>query len=90
MEIRPEGLNKKAATRDAYGEELEKMGSEFKDIVVLDADISKSTKTIHFAKKYPERFINVGVAEQNEMAVAAGLASCGAVPSFQPTLFLPP
>lgn len=75
-----EKLNKEASTRDAYGEELEKMGSEFKDIVVLDADISKSTRTNCFAKKYPERFINVGVAEQNEMAIAAGLASCGAIP----------
>jgi len=80
LKVRSQELNKEAATRDAYGEELEKMGSEFKDLVVLDADISKSTKTIHFAKKYPDRFINVGVAEQNEMAVAAGLASCGAIP----------
>lgn len=75
-----EKLNKKAPTRDAYGEEIVKMGHEYSDIVVLEADISKSTRTCYFAKEFPDRFINVGVAEQNEMAVAAGLASCGAIP----------
>ncbi len=75
-----EKLNKIAPTRDAYGKELEEMGSEYADIVVLEADISKSTRTSYFAKKFPDRFINVGVAEQNEMAIAAGLASCGATP----------
>ncbi|MCL4415858.1 MAG: transketolase family protein [Actinobacteria bacterium] len=75
-----EELNKIAPTRDAYGKELEEMGSEYADIVVLEADISKSTRTSYFAKKFPDRFINVGVAEQNEMAIAAGLASCGATP----------
>lgn len=73
-------LNKTAPTRDAFGEEMVSLGSEFKDIVVLEADISKSTRTSYFAQKYPERFINVGVAEQNEMAISAGLASCGATP----------
>jgi len=80
MRTNLEKINKMAPTRDAYGEELKNMGSQFKDIVVLEADISKSTRTCFFAKKYPERFINVGVAEQNEMAIAAGLSSCGAVP----------
>lgn len=75
-----EKLNKKAPTRDAYGEEIVKMGHEYSDIVVLEADISKSTRTCYFAKEFPDRFINVGVAEQNEMTIAAGLASCGAVP----------
>lgn len=75
-----EELNKIAPTRDAYGKELEEMGSEYADIVVLEADISKSTRTSYFAKKFPNRFINTGVAEQNEMAIAAGLASCGATP----------
>lgn len=73
-------LNKKVPTRDAYGEELVKMGEEYGNIVVLDADISKSTRTKYFADRFPERFINTGIAEQNEMAVAAGLASCGAIP----------
>lgn len=73
-------LNKKAPTRDAYGEEIVEMGHEYNDIVVLEADISKSTRTCYFAKEFPNRFINVGVAEQNEMAIAAGLSSCGAVP----------
>lgn len=73
-------LNKMAPTRDAFGEEMVALGSEFKDIVVLEADISKSTRTGYFAQKYPDKFINVGVAEQNEMAISAGLASCGAVP----------
>lgn len=69
-----------AYTREAYGEELVKLGSENKDIVVLEADISTSTKTCYFAKAYPERFFNLGVAEQNEAVVAAGLASTGLIP----------
>jgi len=70
----------KKLTREAYGEELVKLGSENKDIVVLEADISTSTKTCYFAKAYPDRFFNVGVAEQNEVMVAAGLASTGLIP----------
>jgi len=64
------------STRDAYGETLKKVGSN-KDIVVLDADLSVSTKTNIFAKLYPERFIDVGCAEQNLFGVAAGLALSG-------------
>jgi transketolase len=68
------------ATREAYGEALEKMGGLCSDIVVLDADLSKSTKTCVFAKSYPERFFNVGIAEQNLAGVAAGLAAAGKIP----------
>ncbi|MEK6645777.1 MAG: transketolase family protein [Candidatus Firestonebacteria bacterium] len=67
-------------TREAYGEALVEIGEKNKKIIVLEADISKSTRTIYFAKKFPERFFNVGVAEQNEMAVAAGIAATGKIP----------
>ncbi|SHM58312.1 transketolase [Caldanaerovirga acetigignens] len=70
----------KIATRDAYGEALAELGEEIKEIVVLDADLSKSTKTSVFAKKFPERFFNMGIAEQNLMGTAAGLATCGKIP----------
>lgn len=70
----------KIATREAYGKALQKLGAENNDIVVLDADLSKSTKTSDFAAKFPERFINVGVAEQNLMGTAAGLAAAGKIP----------
>lgn len=66
----------KTATRVSYGEALVKYGNN-ENIVVLDADLSKSTKTDTFKKVYPERFINCGIAEANMMCVAAGLASCG-------------
>ena len=66
----------KVATRNAYGNALVEFGSD-ENIVVLDADLSGSTKTGSFGKTYPERFINVGIAEGNMMAVAAGLATCG-------------
>lgn len=68
------------ATREAYGEALKEIGGELKDIVVLDADLSKSTKTNVFAKAYPDRFFNVGIAEQNLMGTAAGLAAAGKIP----------
>ncbi|AYO30076.1 transketolase family protein [Biomaibacter acetigenes] len=70
----------KVATREAYGQALAELGEEIKDIVVLDADLSKSTKTSVFAKKFPERFFNMGIAEQNLMGTAAGLATCGKIP----------
>jgi len=63
--------------RDVYGATLVKLGSLNKNIVVLDADLSSSTRTNLFAKQFPDRFFNFGVAEQNMMATAAGLASCG-------------
>lgn len=70
----------KKPTRDAYGEELVELGRDNPKIVVLEADISKSTRTCYFANKFPERFFNVGVAEQNEAMIAAGLATCGLIP----------
>ena len=72
-------LDKKIATRQSYGEELAKLGEENKDIVVLDADLSTATKTGIFAEKFPDRFINVGIAEQNLMGIAAGLYTFGKI-----------
>ena len=66
------------ATRQAYGEALQEFGGDER-IVVMDCDLSKSTMTAKFKEKYPERFINVGIAEGNMMSVAAGAASCGKV-----------
>jgi transketolase len=63
--------------RDVYGKTLVELGKIDKNIVVLDADLSGSTRTSLFAKEFPERFFNFGVAEQNMMATACGLASCG-------------
>jgi transketolase len=63
--------------RDIYGQTLVELGRQNKNIVVLDADLSSSTRTGIFAKEFPERFFNFGVAEQNMMATASGLASCG-------------
>ncbi|HVJ64571.1 MAG TPA: transketolase C-terminal domain-containing protein [Bdellovibrionota bacterium] len=71
---------KAKATRDAFGEGLEQVGSKNSKVVALDADLSKSTKTEIFAKKFPERFFNVGIAEANMVGVAAGLARAGYVP----------
>ncbi len=71
---------KKIATREAYGKTLARLGSENENIVVLDADLSKSTKTAEFKKVCPERFINMGIAEGNMMTVAAGLSTCGKIP----------
>lgn len=71
---------KKIATREAYGSALAALGRENSKIVVLDADLSKSTKTADFAKEFPERFFNAGIAEQNLMSVAAGLAASGKIP----------
>ncbi|MGO0121943.1 transketolase family protein [Desulfothermobacter acidiphilus] len=70
----------KIATREAYGRALAALGEEQPALVVLDADLSKSTKTAIFQRKFPERFFNCGVAEQNMMGVAAGLAASGKIP----------
>lgn len=72
------------ATRDAYGEALKELGAQYPEIVVLDADLSASTKTKDFADVYPDRFFDCGIAEGNMMSVAAGLASCGKI-SFAST-----
>nr|WP_148315466.1 transketolase family protein [Clostridium culturomicium] len=73
-------MMKKIATREAYGKALAKIGQENDNIVVLDADLSKSTKTADFKAVCPERFINMGIAEGNMMSVAAGMAACGKIP----------
>ena len=67
----------KQATRDAYGLALVELGRLHNDVVVLDADLSKSTKTADFAKAFPQRFFNAGIAEQNMIGMAAGLAASG-------------
>ncbi|MGC8880534.1 MAG: transketolase family protein, partial [Anaerolineae bacterium] len=67
-------------TRYAYGEELVALGHDLPNLVVLEADISKSTQTYRFAKAFPERFFQMGVAESNMMMVAAGLATTGKIP----------
>ena len=66
-----------ASTREAYGRTLLSLGRERPDLVVLDADLSRSTMTKHFAKEFPGRFFNCGIAEQNMMGIAAGLAASG-------------
>lgn len=70
----------KRATRESYGATLVELGKEREDIVVFEADLSKATKTEMFAKEFPNRFVNVGIAEQNMVGMAAGLASTGKVP----------
>ena len=73
-------INNKKATRQSYGEALEELGKENDKIVVLDADLAQTTKTCMFAKSFPDRFFDVGIAEQNLMGVAAGLANSGFIP----------
>ncbi len=70
----------KVATRDAYGDALVSLGKRRNDVVVLDADLSGSTKTSKFAKAFPDRFFNIGIAEQDMMGTAAGLAIAGKLP----------
>ncbi|GHU34293.1 transketolase [Clostridia bacterium] len=73
-------IGDKIATREAYGSALAEFGEKYPNIVVLDADLSKSTKTVNFLKKFPDRFINCGIAEGNMMATAAGIATTGKIP----------
>jgi transketolase len=73
-------LAQEISTRDAYGQTLVELGKENPDIVVLDADLSKSTMTQFFAKQFPGRFFDCGIAEQNMVTIAAGLASSGKIP----------
>jgi transketolase len=73
-------MGDKKATREAYGQTLLEIGREHPEVVVLDADLSKSTMTAMFAKEFPERFFNMGIAEQNMMGTAAGLAASGKIP----------
>jgi transketolase len=72
-------MREEISTREAFGEALTELGEINKDVVVIDADISKSTYTTTFHKKFPDRAFNVGVAEQNLMLVAAGLATTGKI-----------
>lgn len=71
-------MSQKIATREAYGSALAEFGEKF-DLIVLDADLSKSTKTETFKKKFPDRFFNMGISEGDMMSTAAGLATCGKI-----------
>jgi len=73
-------MAEKVATRAAYGEALAELGAKYEHIVALDADLSKSTMTVKFAKKFPDRFFQMGIAESDMIDTAAGLASCGKLP----------
>lgn len=73
-------MSKKIATREAYGKALAELANLNENVVVLDADLSKSTKTADFKAVCPERFFNMGIAEGNMMGVAAGLSTCGKIP----------
>src|SRR3954447_2361930 len=68
------------ATREAFGKALVELGRQNKDVVVCDADLSKSTYTAAFAKEFPDRFIECGIAESNMVAIGSGLASSGKIP----------
>ncbi len=70
----------KKATRESYGEALVNLGKKNEKIVVLDADLASATKTSLFAKAYPDRFFDMGIAEANMVATASGLATCGKIP----------
>ena len=72
--------NKKIATRQSYGEKLAELGEKNENIVVFDCDLSGATKTNIFAKKFPERFFDMGIAEQNMMSTAAGISTFGKIP----------
>jgi transketolase len=75
-----DNLTEKIATRDAYGQALVELGHRMDKIVVLDADLSKSTKTALFAEEFPLRFFNMGISEADMMGTAAGLAASGFIP----------
>ena len=68
------------ATRQSYGEALVELGKENENIVVLDADLATATKTIEFAKEFPKRFFDIGIAEADMIGTAAGMATCGKIP----------
>lgn len=73
-------INNKKATRQSYGEALLELGKENEKIVVFDADLSSATKTNLFAKEFPNRFFDMGIAEQNMISTAAGMSTCGKIP----------
>ncbi|MBQ9267033.1 MAG: transketolase family protein [Clostridia bacterium] len=68
------------STREAYGKALAELGEKYKDVVVLDADLAEATKTIEFKKKFPDRFFDIGIAEQDLIGTAAGLSLAGKIP----------
>ena len=73
-------INNKKATRESYGEALLELGKENENVVVFDADLSAATKTKLFAKEFPNRFFNMGIAEQNMVTTAAGMSTCDKIP----------
>ena len=73
-------INIKKATRQSYGEALLELGKENKNIVVFDSDLAGATKTDLFAKEFPDRFFDMGIAEQNMISTAAGISTCGKIP----------
>ena len=73
-------MGERVATRDAYGDALLELGKKRKEVVVLDADLSGSTKTAKFAKVFPERFFNIGISEQDLIGTAGGLSLTGKLP----------
>jgi len=73
-------LEVKKDTRQSYGEKLAELGRKNKEVVVLDADLSSATKTSIFAKEFPDRFFNMGIAEQDMMGTAAGMSTFGKIP----------
>ena len=81
-------MSKMIAIRDAFAEALIELGRENPDVIVLDADVSSSTKTILFGKEFPDRFFNFGIAEANMMDVAAGFAAVGKIPYASTFAFL--
>lgn len=72
--------NRKVATRESYGNALAYLGQEYKNLIVLDADLAAATKSDKFKSVFPERHINCGIAENNMVSIAAGLATCGKIP----------
>ena len=78
----------KKATRESYGEALTELADKYPDLIVLDADLAAATKTGIFKKAYPERFFDCGIAEENMMGVAAGLAACARFRLQVPSLCL--
>lgn len=73
-------INTKIATRDSYGSALVELGQEYENLIVQDADLVAATKTYKFQKEYPERHMSCGIAENNMVSIAAGLATCGKIP----------
>ena len=71
---------RKIATRQSYGEALAELGEKNENVVVFDSDLSEATKTSIFAKKFPERFFDMGIAEQDMMSTAAGMSTFGKIP----------